>query len=225
MNQILPFLKNLTENNDRDWFKAHKKEYDQSRKAFVDLVDKVIVGLSSFEPQVMGLTSKAAIFRIYRDVRFSNDKRPYKTHYGAFLAENGRKSTKAGYYFHIAPNECFLGGGLYRPNAEQLKKIRAQIDYNAQSLRDIVSQQNFKTVYGSMQGEQLKTAPRDYPKDHPDIDLLRYKDFLGTHQFSEAVLNDNPVDYIVERFEVLKPFVDYFNDALMFEDEEPKVNF
>jgi len=225
MDNILPFLKDLTENNDRDWFKAHKKEYDKSRKSFVELVDKVIVGLSSFEPQVAGLTSKAAVFRIYRDVRFSNDKRPYKTHYGAFLAENGRKSTKAGYYFHIAPGECFLGGGLYRPSAEQLKKVRAQIDYNAQSLRDIVAADNFKSVYGDMQGEQLKTAPRDFSKDHPDIDLLRFKDFLGTHQFSEAVLNDNPVDYIVERFEALKPFVDYFNDALMFEDEEPKVNF
>jgi uncharacterized protein (TIGR02453 family) len=225
MDQILPFLKNLTENNDRDWFKAHKKEYDLARNAFVNLVDKVIIGLSSFEPQVSGLTSKAAVFRIYRDVRFSNDKRPYKTHFGAFLAENGRKSTKAGYYFHIAPGECFLGGGLYRPDAEQLKKVRAQIDYNAQSLRDIVATESFKSVYGNMQGEQLKTAPRDYPKDHPDIDLLRHKDFLGTHQFNEAVLNDNPVDYIVERFEALKPFNDYFNDALMFEDEEPKVNF
>lgn len=225
MNQILPFLKDLTNNNDRDWFKAHKKEYDHSRKAFINLVDNVIVGLSSFEPQVVGLTSKAAVFRIFRDVRFSNDKRPYKTHYGAFLAENGRKSTRAGYYFHIAPGECFLGGGLYRPSGDQLKKVRAQIDYNAQSLRKIIAAKNFKTEYGSMQGEQLKTAPRDYPKDHQDIDLLRYKDFLGTHQFSEALLNDNPIDYILERFEVLKPFIDYFNDALMFEDEEPKVNF
>ena len=112
MDQILPFLKDLTDNNDRDWFKAHKKDYDLARKAFVDLVDKVIVGLSSFEPQVVGLTSKASVFRIYRDVRFSNDKRPYKTHFGAFLADGGRKSTKAGYYFHIAPGECFLGGGL-----------------------------------------------------------------------------------------------------------------
>lgn len=165
------------------------------------------------------------MFRIYRDVRFSKDKRPYKTNFGAFMAEGGRKSSKAGYYVHVEPGGCFLGGGLYHPDASQLKKVRQQIDYNAEDLRRVISEPAFRKVYGNMQGSQLKTAPRDFPKNHPDIDLLRYKDFLGTHAFSTEVIENEDIAYVVDKLKKLKPFNDYFNEALAFEGEEPKIDF
>ncbi len=225
MNNIVDFLTKLTQNNNRDWYHAHKNEYQKARKSFEKLVDSIIGGISQFDSQVNGLTAKACMFRIYRDVRFSKDKRPYKTNFGAFMAEGGRKSTKAGYYVHVDPEGCFLGGGLYHPDASQLKKVRQQIDYNAEDLRKIISDPEFKKVYGNMQGTQLKTAPRDFSKDHPDIDLLRYKDFLGTHAFGNEVVEYEDAAYIVKKLEVLKPFNDYFNEALAFEGEEPGIDF
>lgn len=226
MQNIIPFLKELTQNNDRDWFKGHKKQYEQTRKEFEALIEQIISGIATFDEQVVGLNVKASMFRIYRDVRFSKDKRPYKTQYGAFMAENGRKSAKAGYYLHLEPGNCFLGGGLYHPWPYQLKKVRQQIDYDAMRLREIISEPEFKKIYGTLQGTQLKTAPRDYPKYHPDIDLLRYKDFLATHHFQDSIIEDNDVvEYVVSRFKVLKPFNDYFNDALLFDGAEPTVSF
>lgn len=225
MKSIIPFLIELNQNNNRDWFKAHKTLYEQTRKEFEIFIEKTIAGIGTFDNQVIGLTAKAAVFRIYRDVRFSKDKRPYKTHYGAFMAENGRKSAKAGYYLHIEPDNCFLGGGLYHPNPEQLKKVRQQIDYDAAGLRHIVNDKDFKKVFGGLQGSQLKTAPRDYSTDHPDIDLLRYKDFLATHFFDDKIIKDGDAEYAVSQFKVMKPFIDYLNDALLFEDDEPKVEF
>ncbi|HKK60750.1 MAG TPA: DUF2461 domain-containing protein [Salinivirga sp.] len=225
MESIIPFLKELQQNNNREWFKAHKTKYERTRKEFEAFIEKIIAGIGTFDTQVAGLTSKASVFRIYRDVRFSKDKRPYKTHYGAFMAENGRKSSKAGYYLHIEPGNCFLGGGLYHPDSEQLKKVRQQIDYDAARLREIVSEKQFKETYGGLTGSQLKTSPRDYPGDHPDIDLLRYKDFLATHFFDDKIINIGDAEYVVNRFKVMKPLNDYLNDALLFEDEEPQVNF
>ena len=141
------------------------------------------------------------------------------------MAEDGRKSSKAGYYLHIEPGNCFLGGGLYHPNSEQLKKVRQQIDYDAARLREIASEKQFKETYGRLTGSQLKTAPRDYPRDHPDIDLLRYKDFLATHFFDDRIINIGDAEYVVNRFRVMKPLNDYLNDALLFEGEEPQINF
>ncbi|WP_462281005.1 DUF2461 domain-containing protein [Salinivirga cyanobacteriivorans] len=225
MESIIPFLKELQQNNNREWFKSHKTKYEQTRKEFEAFIEKVIAGIGTFDTQVVGLTSKASVFRIYRDVRFSKDKRPYKTHYGAFMAENGRKSSKAGYYLHIEPGNCFLGGGLYHPDSEQLKKVRQQLDYDAARLREIVSERQFKKTFGRLTGSQLKTAPRDYSMDHPDIDLLRFKDFLATHFFDDKIINIGDAEYVVNRFKVMKPLNDYLNDALLFEDEEPQVNF
>lgn len=226
MTKIIPFLEELTENNNREWFIDTKDNYNEARNEFVAFVANLIGAISLHDKQFVGLKPKDCIFRLYRDVRFSKNKLPYKTYFGAYLSQGGRKSIYAGYYIHIEPNGSFLGGGLYRPDGDSIKKVRQQIDYNAQDLRNILAQTDFKKYYGTMRGETLKTAPRDYPKDHPDIDLLKHKDFIATHLFNESILeNENAVHYVTERFMALSPFLNYLNSALLFENQEPKIAF
>jgi uncharacterized protein (TIGR02453 family) len=225
MSKITSFLTELNHNNNREWFQNHKSEYEQARKEFIDLVNATIQAIGLFDAQVHGLQAKASIFRLYRDVRFSKDKRPYKTHFGAYMAEGGRKSPKAGYYLHIEADGGFLGGGLFRPAPDALKKVRMQIDYNAAQLRNILKEPTFVDTYGKMQGQQLKTSPRDFSADHPDIDLLRYKDFFVSHPFHNSVLQNDAVAYFAKRFTHLKPLNDYLNQAIAFDEEEPQVQF
>lgn len=226
MENAIKFLNELKKNNNREWFTENKKRYEAAKSEFEYFITKLIDEISKFDPQLTGVSAKQCIFRLFRDVRFSKDKRPYKEHFGAFMGGNGRKTTLAAYYIHIDPEGCFLGGGLYRPQPGVLKKVRQQIDYDATPLRDIINHNDFKETYGQMDGEQLKTAPRDFPKDHPDIDLLRFKDFIGTHQFEIAdVLKPTFVQYAANRLAKLKPLNDYLNSAIEFEGEEPNIKF
>ncbi len=211
----LQFLSELSENNTRDWFQANKKDFEAAKKNIESVVSEVIAGLVEYEPEFSNLEAKKAIFRIYRDTRFSKNKAPYKTNMGAWMAKGGRKSPFAGFYFHIQPGGSFLAGGVYHPEAKVLKGIREGIDYDAQSLRDVIGSDEFMTQFGEMGGDKLKTAPKGYAKDHPDIDLLRHKSFLMSKNLSDDdILAEDFVQKALKVYGAMVPLNTYLNQAI-----------
>lgn len=215
MENVIEFLKDLTANNQREWMQDNKKRYEVAKAEFKELVASLISGISTFDESVQGLDPKDCIFRINRDIRFSKDKSPYKTNFGAAMMEGGKKSTNPTYYLHVQPGKSFVAGGVYMPEPENIKKIRQEIDYNPEELRDIVKGEQFRKVFGQMTGESLKTAPKGYPKDHPNIDLLRMKSFLVTKDMNDkAVLSKGFVTKITEMYQIMYPFNQYFAVAI-----------
>jgi uncharacterized protein (TIGR02453 family) len=190
LESILPFLSELSVNNTKDWVDENRKRYENCRKTFLQLVEKVIEDLSQFDEELSGVDPKKCVFRINRDIRFSKDKTPYKTNFGALIGPQGKKTEGTGFYLHLSPGQNFGGGGIYKPTPEALAKIRQEIDYNPDGLNKILQSQDFKNTFGSIQGDQLKTAPKGYPKDHPNIDLLRFKSYYVIHQFEDGIVND-----------------------------------
>lgn len=215
MDKVLDFLTDLSVNNNREWYNANKKRYEESRKKVLFLTEVLINEIRKFDPEIPVLDPKDCVFRIFRDVRFSNDKRPYKTNFGAFIAKGGRKSMNAGYYFHIDPTGSFAGGGVYMPPAEPLKAIREYIAENGEEFLDIIQDKNFKKIYPELMDDKLKTAPKGFPKDHEFIDLLRYKSFVFSNQFNKSQVSaNNYIELLVQSFKTLQPVNKFLNDAL-----------
>lgn len=215
MKNVLDFLKDLRANNDREWMQTNKPRYDQVKKEFLSFIEDVIKGISAFDDSIVGLTPKECVFRLNRDVRFSKDKSPYKTHFGAAIMEGGRKSPNPTYYIHVEAERSFLAGGLYLPAPENLKKIRQEIDYNSEELKRIVEDSAFRKKFDTMTGESLKTTPRGYPKDHPNIELLRFKSFLVTKDLSNSeVVRKDLLDNVLDDFKAIQPFNNYFSVAI-----------
>ena len=215
MLQVIQFLNELSENNNREWFQNNKKWYDESREKVLFLTEVVINEIRKFDPDVPLLEPKDCLFRIFRDVRFSNDKRPYKTNFGSFIAKGGRKSMYAGYYFHIEPSGSFVGGGIYMPAAEPLKAIRQYIAENGEEFLSIINNKSFTKVYPEMMDDKLKTAPKGYSPDHEFINLLRYKSFAFSSQFDKSqILAENFIEKLVHSFKTLHPVNRFLNDAL-----------
>jgi len=215
MDKVLEFLTDLSVNNNREWYNANKKRYDESREKILFLTDVFINEIRKFDPDIPALSPKDCVFRIFRDVRFSNDKRPYKTNFGAFIAKGGRKSMYAGYYFHVDPEGSFAGGGVYMPPAEPLKAIRDYMAENGGEFLDITNDKNFKIFYPEMFDDKLKTAPKGFPKDHEYIDLLRYKSFVFSSKIDKSeLLSDNLINKIVDSFRQLHPVNRFLNEAL-----------
>lgn len=189
----LDFLNNLQNNNTREWFKDHKKEYEAAKEEFAGLITALLEDFTNtLNPAFSSLTAKDCIFRLNRDIRFSKDKTPYKNHFGAVLHPEGKKTEKPLIYLHIQPNDnSFLALGVYQPNKEYIKKIREEIDYNAEELEAIFNEKEFKThfdKFAELENGILKTVPRGYPKDHPHIDLLRLKHFIVEKSISDKEL-------------------------------------
>lgn len=215
MNQVMQFLQDLSENNNREWFQENKTRYDESRKKALFLTEVVINEIRKFDPEIPLLYPKDCLFRIFRDVRFSHDKRPYKTNFGSFMAKGGRKSVYAGYYFHIDPTGSFAGGGIYMPDAEPLKAIREYIAENGEEFLSLINNKNFKKIYPEMMDDKLKTAPKGFSPDHEFIGLLRYKSFAFMRPFSQSeVLAGNYIEKLVESFKILQPVNGFLNEAL-----------
>ncbi|AFM05030.1 TIGR02453 family protein [Bernardetia litoralis DSM 6794] len=194
----LTFLKKLHQNNNREWFKEHKKEYETAKAEFSVLVTALLEYFTNqIDPAFSTLTAKDCIFRLNRDVRFSKDKTPYKTYFSAVLHPEGRKTEKPLIYLHIAPtNNSFLAVGVFQPNKEYLKKIREEIDYNADELKAIFNKKEFKNYFNNfekMANGVLKTAPRGYPKDHENIELLRLKHFVVQKSITDKQLLSNNI--------------------------------
>ena len=210
------FLKDLKANNNRDWFNKHKVQYKAALENFKDLVELLILDIAKFDPQVTGLEAKDTVFRIYRDVRFSKDKSPYKPNFGAVLAKGGRKSQNACYYIHLeSGNKSFLAGGVYHPEPAVLNKIREHIAENPAEIKKILAAASFKKNFGELGGEKLKTAPKGFPKDHPEIDLLKHKSYLIMHGLSDKqVLDKSFLKYTMGVFKCMQSFNDYMNGII-----------
>ncbi|MDX2245705.1 MAG: DUF2461 domain-containing protein [Bacteroidia bacterium] len=211
----LTFLAELKENNHKEWFDANRDRYQESRENLISLVDQVLEGLVEFDHSVEGLEAKKCLFRINRDIRFSKNKSPYKTNMGAFMSKGGKQSYYAGYYVHLEPGSCFVGGGCYQPPAPELKKIRSYIDLSAAELREITSDKKFVDTFGGLQGEELKSAPAGFDKQHPDIDLIRRKDFfVGKNLEDHQVLSEGFAETLLDIFETMYPLNRYLNEAI-----------
>ena len=205
----LKFLTALKRNNNRTWFKAHRAEYEAASLAFEGFVGALIDELRPTEG-LGGLTAKDCIFRIYRDIRFSKDKTPYKTHMGAYIAPGGRKLMKMGYYVQVSPGDSMIAGGLHEPEPKQLDKFRQTVARDATPFRKIIGAKTFRDYFGEIGGEKLKTAPRGYPKDHPEIDLLRMKQITAHHPMpDDELLSKDVVKKTVAGFRMMKPFLSY----------------
>jgi len=213
---VFEFLHELIENNNRDWFNEHRKMYESARNAVEQFVDHLIPNIQSFDPGIGTLTAKQCMFRIFRDVRFSKDKTPYKAYFGAFIAPGGRKSEKAGYYLHLAPDGCFIGGGSHNPRGENLKKIRSEIYYNADEYKKILAKKGFKEAFGEITGEKLIRPPIGFPKDFADIKLLKFKTFTVFQSISDAQAQQADFDkYVIGVFKKMNPFIEFLNRSLM----------
>lgn len=216
--QTLKFISQLKKNNNKPWFDAHRVQYEAARINFSNFIQLVIDSLQKSDTTITGLTSKDCLFRINRDIRFSKNKLPYKTNFGAFIKQGGRKSIYAGYYFHCAPGESFLGGGLWMPESIALKKVRQEIDYNWKEFQNIIKQKTFKKIYGGIYKSadtQLVTVPKGYAADHPAIEYLKLKSFIAEAPLSnELLLKPGLHKHTVAAFEALQPLIRFLNSAV-----------
>ncbi len=204
MEKVVQFLKELSENNNREWFNDNRVRYHESKDKILFLIDVLINEIKVFDPEIAGVNPKDCMYRIFRDVRFSKDKRPYKTNFGAFIAKGGRKSIYPGYFFHIEEKESFFGGGVYMPQPGPLKAIRNFIAENGTEFLDIMNEPDFKKIYPEMYDHQLKTAPRGFPKDHEFIGLLKYKSFVFAKRTDNKIIRENRiVEDIVQAYRQL----------------------
>jgi uncharacterized protein (TIGR02453 family) len=215
----LQFLKQLEKNNNKEWFDANRKKYDAAKADLTSFFQQVIDGFSKTDNTISTINSKDCLFRINRDVRFSKDKSPYKNNMGAYLNAHGKKSLTAGYYLHIQPGESFVGGGIWQPDANALKKIRQEVDYNFDEFKNIINSKKFKSVYTkglSNNGDfSLSRPPKGYDENNPAIDYLKLKSFVGTMPLTDSQLTDKKsVATIVKAFEALHPLVVFINKAL-----------
>lgn len=212
----LRFLADLKKNNTRVWFAANRPRYEAARAEFVELVDALIAGVAHFLPHALELDPSDCIFRINRDTRFAKDKTPYKPNLGAFLTDRGRKVARAGYYIHLEAGECMVAGGLYMPPSHELKAVRRAILEDPQPLRRILANKRFAAAFGrELPGARVKTAPRDIPRDHPDLDLLRLTSYEVFRVIPDHdVLSPGFAKMAVEHFKTMSALVDYLNKAL-----------
>lgn len=210
------FILQLGENNHKEWFDAHREEYLAAKTDYENTVQQILDGLAKQDASMENLQVKDCVFRIYKDVRFSKDKTPYKTNMGAAFQAGGKKSLSAGYYFHYEPGgHSFAGGGLWMPAAPELKKVRQEIDYNFDELQHIVSGKNFKKYFGALGGETLKTIPQGYTADNPAITVLRHKSFTVDHHLTdETCTKPGLVKEILQSFAAMQPLLAFLNRAL-----------
>lgn len=212
---VMKFLSDLEKNNTRDWMQDNKKVYQKAKDEFSEFVSQLISGITEFDPDLTGLEPKQCTFRINRDIRFSKDKSPYKNNFGAYMAKGGKKGEGGGYYIHLQPGESFVGGGIYMPPSDKLAKIRQEIDYNPDPLLAVLGDKEFKSFYGRLSGEQLKTAPKGYEKDHMNIELLRFKSFVVFRKISnDQIGSETFANDVVKGFQLLKPLKDYLSVAI-----------
>lgn len=217
--QTLKFLEDLKANNNKPWFDANRKTYETAKQNFGEVVSEFIKGLSRFDERIAesNLQVKDCIFRINRDVRFSKDKSPYKTNFGAWFNGGGKKAHGAGYYFHIDANECFYAGGVWMPENEDLKKIRDEIDYNFEEIKAIIDAESFRKHFPKGLDREAATTrpPKGYDESNPAIELLKLKSFTISNTFPiSGVLKKDFADTILTGFEAMYPFLVFLNRAI-----------
>jgi uncharacterized protein (TIGR02453 family) len=215
--QTFDFLKDLRQNNNREWFTANKGRYEAARANVVDFAAGIIKGMSEVDPAItVDMDPKKCVMRIYRDIRFSLDKTPYKSNFGVGRLASGKTTEGIGYYVHIEPGASFAGGGYWQPQPEHIKAIRQEIDYNAAELKAVVDAPDFKKLFGEFRNqESLKTVPRDYSADHAEIALLKLKNFVAMHSFTDAELGKpNAIKNVVGVLSEIYPLNVFLNNAI-----------
>lgn len=214
-NNIISFLRELSENNHKLWFDANKERYLEAKQEMEDLVQNVIERIAEFDSSVADQQAKKCVFRIYRDVRFSKNKEPYKNNMGGFIVPGGKKSGKAGYYLHLEPGNSFIAGGVYMPESSNLKKIRDEVLYNTKAFKSIIESDKFIQTFGQVEGEKLKRPPKGFPADFVDVDLLKFKSYTVLRSVSDAEVNNSGfINQVIEVFKVMKDFNDFLNQAM-----------
>jgi len=213
---VLDFLTEIEQNNNREWFASNKHRYDTIFKEMKNLAGEWIEGVKAFDPDVADNDPNKAVFRIYKDVRFSADKRPYKNNIGMAIGRGGRTAKWAGYYLHIQPGESFIAGGKWMPDSQELKAIRQEIDYNYSQLQAIVHDSAFQETFGDLDTEyQLKKNPRDYAADHPAIEWLKLKSFTVSRRIpDEEVLSADLMKNVIAYSKAMHPFLRFLNEAM-----------
>ncbi|ALU75007.1 TIGR02453 family protein [Tenacibaculum finnmarkense genomovar ulcerans] len=207
---IFQYLENLKQNNNRDWFTDQKPRFVEVQKSVKEFYGKVSENLETHD-----VIDKFKLFRIYRDVRFSKDKTPYKTHFSGSFSRKG-SHLRGGYYLQIEPGNSFLAGGFWQPNKEDLLRIRKEIELDASEFREILNNPEFVKNFGTkFEGDELKSAPRGFDKNHPDIDLLRKKGFIAVRNFTDKeVLSNNFLSEIDTSYKALRPFFNLMSEVL-----------
>lgn len=208
--KTLNFLEELKKNNNRVWFQENKPRFQEIQSEAKMFYEEIKQGLQQVDE-----IENFKMFRIYRDVRFSKDKTPYKPHFAGSFSRSGKK-LRGGYYLRIRPGESFLAGGFWAPNKEDLFRIRKEFEISDQEIRDILKATDFKRYFGGvLEGEELKTAPKGFQKDHPAIDLIRKKGFIAVRKLSDKeVLSPDFLKEVLISFQTLRPFFDYMSEVL-----------
>ena len=214
--ETVDFLKKLAKNNNRDWFNANKNAFVRANDNVIALTGELMSRISKFDPEIAGLDPKSCVFRIYRDVRFSKDKSPYKTNLGAFIAPGGKKTMSPGYYFHIQPSMFFAAAGKHLPDAGELLKIRKAISSNTRDFVKIVEAGKFKDRFGDLDGDRLSKPPKGFAADAPAIEYLKLKSFTVSEEFTEKLSTSK--DYpklLTESFKAAYPLIMFLRKALL----------
>jgi uncharacterized protein (TIGR02453 family) len=214
LGHILDFLDGLRQHNNKAWFEEHRPDYEAVRDTFHRFINGLIDEFRATD-DLQGLSAKDCVARIYRDIRFSKDKSPYKTNLAAIVAPGGWKSSRLGYYVSVAPEaQSMVAGGLYDPTPEQLSRFREAVDQNAAAFKKVMRARAFVETFGEVEGERLKTAPQGYDRAHPEIALLQLKQITVVHHFSdrEVLARDFP-GKVVRACRAMKPFLNYLTDV------------
>lgn len=211
----LDFLKVLKKNNNRDWFEKNRTKYEAARVDFASFINNLITELGKQDSSLKGETAKDSIFRIYRDVRFSKNKDPYKTNFGAVVCKGGRKSDRACFYIQVEPGNSFIAGGKWMPQGDQLKDIRQEIFYRTKDFKKILNEKSFKKYFGKLSDLKLKLPPKGFDKSFTDIELLKYTSFIVETPLKDSdLLSKNIYKKCSEVFKGMKPLLDFLNEAV-----------
>ncbi|MBZ4189732.1 DUF2461 domain-containing protein [Niabella beijingensis] len=214
----LKFLATLKNNNNKPWFDANRKAYEAARADYAGFIEALIAAFGKSEPSITHLTAKDCLFRINRDVRFSKDKSPYKSNFGAYINPEGKKSLKAGYYLHLEPGGSFIGGGLWQPMPAELAKIRQEIDYNLPEFEKVLHSKKFRDIYGGLtveEGQVLSRVPKGYEPDNPAAAYLKYKSFTALANLPDTELTSaSLLTTAVKAFQTLQPLVRFLNSGI-----------
>jgi uncharacterized protein (TIGR02453 family) len=215
----LKFLRDLQKNNNKNWFDTNRSSYEDAKKDFREFIQEVIDKHGKKDPGIKSLLAKDCMFRINRDIRFSKDKSPYKNNFGASINKGGKQSVStAGYYFHLQPGRSFTGGGIWMPQAEDLKKVRQEIDYNFADFKKIISSRKFKSVYGDLSHDaefKLTRIPKGYDVSNPAAEYLKLKSFISMIEIKDAdITSKDLVKKTLTAFDALQPLIVFINQAL-----------
>ncbi|ETZ19596.1 DUF2461 domain-containing protein [Pedobacter sp. V48] len=214
--ETLAFIKDVAQNNNREWFAENKGRYEIAKADVLAFIDQLIPKLAAIDPEFpIDTPAKKCLLRIYRDVRFSKNKDPYKNNFGISFSIKGSNIHGPGYYLHIQPGECFLGAGFWMPDAPVLKSIREEIDYNTSEFLSIIDEERFKNTFTLSQEDTLKNAPKGYDIDHPQIEFLKLKSFIAVCPLrDDEFLKSGIVDKLKTAFESVYPFILFLRNAV-----------